>query len=61
MSRRVLLADRAWPDSFVEQRELAAVGAELIEAIARRIPVHSRSAPSRVSNRCNTRRSVLFA
>lgn len=32
MSWRVLLTDRAWPDSSVEQRELAAVGAELIEA-----------------------------
>ena len=32
MSWRVLLTDRAWPDSFVEQRELAAVDAELIEA-----------------------------
>ena len=32
MSWRVLLTDRAWPDSSVEQRELATVGAELIEA-----------------------------
>ncbi len=32
MSWRVLLTDRAWPDSSVEQRELAVVGAELIEA-----------------------------
>lgn len=32
MTSRVLLTDRAWPDSSVEQRELAAVGAELIEA-----------------------------
>ncbi len=32
MSWRVLLTDRAWPDSSVEQRELAAVGVELIEA-----------------------------
>lgn len=32
MSWRVLLTDRAWPDSSVEQRELAAVGAEMIEA-----------------------------
>lgn len=32
MTWRVLLTDRAWPDSSVEQRELAAIGAELIEA-----------------------------
>ncbi len=32
MSWRVLLTDRAWPDSSIEQRELAVVGAELIEA-----------------------------
>lgn len=32
MTWRVLLTDRAWPDSSVEQRELAAVSAELIEA-----------------------------
>lgn len=32
MTSRVLLTDRAWPDSSVEQRELSAVGAVLIEA-----------------------------
>lgn len=32
MSLRVLLTDRAWPDSSIEQLVLAAVGAELIEA-----------------------------
>lgn len=32
MPWRVLLTDRAWPDSDIEQRELAAIGAELIEA-----------------------------
>lgn len=32
MSWRVLLTDRAWPDSSIEQRELAAVDAQLIEA-----------------------------
>src|SRR3569832_250087 len=32
MSLRVLLTDRAWPDSSIEQLVLASVGAELIEA-----------------------------
>jgi D-3-phosphoglycerate dehydrogenase len=29
---RVLLTDRGWPDAEIERRELAAVGAELVEA-----------------------------
>lgn len=29
---RVLLTDRAWPDSSIEQQELSAIGAELVEA-----------------------------
>lgn len=32
MSWRVLLTDRAWPDSSIEQLVLAGIGAELIEA-----------------------------
>lgn len=32
MSYRVLLTDRAWPDSSIEQLMLASIGAELIEA-----------------------------
>ena len=32
MSWRVLLTDRAWPDSSIEQLVLASIGAELIEA-----------------------------
>lgn len=32
MSFRVLLTDRAWPDSSIEQSVLASIGAELIEA-----------------------------
>jgi D-3-phosphoglycerate dehydrogenase len=32
MTSRVLLTDRAWPDSDIEQRELAAIGAKLVEA-----------------------------
>ncbi|MBM3968457.1 MAG: hypothetical protein FJ302_01130 [Planctomycetes bacterium] len=32
MSWRGLLTDRAWPDSSIEQRELAVIGAELIQA-----------------------------
>lgn len=32
MSWRVLLTDRAWPDSSIEQLMLASIGAELIEA-----------------------------
>src|SRR5260221_11955097 len=34
MRHRVLLTDRAWPDTLIEREILAAAGAELIEAPA---------------------------